>query len=112
PAKEEVQPPKQETSPEVKPEEAQKADSDGIYRTKTAKLTGPNVIGKIELPTPRKKSQPVASSTGAAADHKRKRKRKETPGGQNRPHTNTPGSGTPNTGGPNTGGAGHPSRGG
>ena len=71
------------------------------------------------MPSPRKKSQPVASSTGAAADHKRKRKRKETPGGQNRPHTNTPGSGAPQGthaggGAPNRGGAapGGPNRGG
>src|SRR5690606_21013653 len=56
-----------------------------------------------------------ASSTGSGTDHKRKRKRKESPAGQqNRPHTNTPGTGTPHTpnapgqhnrGGANTGGA-------
>src|SRR5690606_29198757 len=98
-----------------KAEEPKKDDPDGIFRTKTTRLTGPNVIGKIELPSPRKKSQPVASSTGSGTDHKRKRKRKESPAGQqNRPHTNTPGTGTPHTpnapgqhnrGGANTGGA-------
>jgi len=94
-----------------KPEDVKKEESDGIFRTKTTRLTGPNVVGKIELPTPRKKNQPVASSTGSGTDHKRKRKRKEAPSGQNRPHTNTPGTGTPHTpntgqphrGGPNTG---------
>src|SRR5690606_5734896 len=100
---------KAESKPEVKqPEEPKKDDRDGIFRTKTTRLTGPNVIGKIELPSPRKKSQPVASSTGSGTDHKRKRKRKEAPAGQqNRPHTNTPGTGIPHT--PNTPGQ-HPNR--
>jgi len=99
---------------EPKKEEPKKEESDGIFRTKTTRLTGPNVVGKIELPTPRKKSQPVASSTGAGTDHKRKRKRKETPAGQqNRPHHTNTGAGTPHTpaagqapnrGGANTGG--------
>jgi len=102
---------KTDLKPVEKPEEPKKGDPDGIFRTKTTRLTGPNVIGKIELPSPRKKSQPVASSTGSGTDHKRKRKRKESSTGQqNRPHTNTPGTtGTPHT--PNAPGQ-HPNRGG
>ena len=51
-----------------------------VVRAKASRLTGPNVVGKIDLPEPRK-SGPVASSSDAGADHKRKRKRKEFGGG-------------------------------
>lgn len=69
-----------------------------VIRAKAERLTGPNVIGRIELPvTPARRGQPVASSSSAAgADHKRKRKRKDNaPGqpGQNvQPGTQQPGS--------------------
>ena len=55
-----------------------------VIRAKAERLTGPNVIGKIELPaTPARRGQPVASSSSAAgADHKRKRKRKDNAPGQ------------------------------
>lgn len=50
-----------------------------VIRARAEHLSGPKVIGKIELPTTpqKRKDQPVASSSGAnsAADHKRKRKR-------------------------------------
>ncbi|MHB1177543.1 MAG: translation initiation factor IF-2 [Daejeonella sp.] len=48
-----------------------------VIRAKAERLTGPNVIGRIELPSaPARRGQPVASSSSAAgADHKRKRKR-------------------------------------
>ncbi len=55
------------------------------------RLTGPNVVGKIQLPVNEpKRNQPVASSSntnsGTAADHKRKRKRKDSQrGGNNQP---------------------------
>ena len=55
-----------------------------VIRAKAERLTGPNVIGRIELPVaaPRR-GQPVASSSAAAgADHKRKRKRKDNAPGQ------------------------------
>lgn len=79
--------------------------ADNVYRTKTVRLAGPHVVGKIELPSnTRKKSQPIASSTGAGTDHKRKRKRKEV---SNRGQQ--PGSGNPahRSGGPNKGGQHH-----
>ncbi|MES3019828.1 MAG: translation initiation factor IF-2 [Bacteroidota bacterium] len=55
-----------------------------VIRAKAERLTGPNVIGRIELPvTPARRGQPVASSSSAAgADHKRKRKRKDNAPGQ------------------------------
>jgi translation initiation factor IF-2 len=54
-----------------------------VIRAKAERLTGPNVIGKIQLPVNAPKRNPVASSsnTNSAADHKRKRKRKDHQGG-------------------------------
>jgi translation initiation factor IF-2 len=58
-----------------------------VIRAKAERLTGPNVVGKIQLPVNTPKRNPVASSsnTNNAADHKRKRKRKDHqgPGGHN-----------------------------
>jgi len=68
----------------VAPEES---SDDDVIRAKAQRLTGPNVIGKIDLSAqmPRKKDQPVASSSNVAGhDHKRKRKRKDSNEG-NRP---------------------------
>lgn len=48
-----------------------------VIRAKAQRLTGPNVIGKIQLPTTPERRNPVASSSNSQADHKRKRKRKE-----------------------------------
>ena len=57
-----------------KPEEVE------VIKARSVKLSGPNIIGKIVLPTtPERKSQPVASSN-ESAEAKRKRKRKKTPG--------------------------------
>ncbi|MFM6954529.1 MAG: translation initiation factor IF-2 [Sphingobacteriaceae bacterium] len=69
------------------------APVDEVVRARAGRLSGPNVVGKIELPQERKPN-PVASSN-AAADQKRKRKRKEFGG---------PGQG----GAPNTGGGNRP----
>jgi len=57
---------------------------DEVIRAKAERLSGPNVVGKIQLPVDAPKRNPVASSsnTNSAADHKRKRKRKDNqPGG-------------------------------
>jgi len=50
-----------------------------VIRAKAERLSGPNVVGKIQLPDAQKRN-PVASSsnTNSAADHKRKRKRKDS----------------------------------
>ncbi|GAA4784042.1 translation initiation factor IF-2 [Olivibacter ginsenosidimutans] len=71
---------KQPEAPIV-PEEPEKRSvpQNEVIRAKAEHLSGPKVIGKIELPSvpQRRKDQPIASSSGAnnAADHKRKRKR-------------------------------------
>ncbi|WP_017259736.1 translation initiation factor IF-2 [Pedobacter arcticus] len=85
-------------------------EDDDVIRAKAKQLTGPKVIGRIELPVNKKKDQPVASSSNPnTADNKRKRKRKPTVGtgvGTPRPagtpgapgsHTQRPGGGA-NTG--------------
>jgi translation initiation factor IF-2 len=59
----------------VKDEEAK---DDNIYRTNVTKLTGPTVLGRIELPTEQAKRKPVASSTMLEQDRNRKKKRKRT----------------------------------
>ncbi len=56
-------------------------EDDDVIRAKAKQLTGPKVIGRIELPVNKKKDQPVASSSNPnTADNKRKRKRKPTVG--------------------------------
>lgn len=51
---------------------------DETIRARAAKLTGTNVIGKVDLSAFEKKKQPVASSSGQQSDaNKRKRKRKD-----------------------------------
>ena len=51
-----------------------------VIRAKADRLTGPNVIGKIQLPDAAPKRNPVASSSNTgSADQKRKRKRKDNP---------------------------------
>ncbi len=72
-------------------EKAPISGTDDVIRAKAVRLTGPNVIGKIVLPTaPPRRGQPVASSSNVAgSDHKRKRKRKD-----NQPGQSTQGQGT------------------
>ncbi|WP_410221955.1 translation initiation factor IF-2 [Pedobacter sp.] len=73
---------KEEVKTPVKEEKAE----DEVIKARSVKLSGPNIIGKIELPTvPERRSQPVASSSDSEAA-KRKRKRKKTgPGGVHTP---------------------------
>ncbi len=69
---------------------------DEVIRAKAQKLTGPNIIGTIDLSqfAAKKKATPIASSSGNAADQsKKKRKRKEAPK-TNTPHINSPGTGS------------------
>ncbi|MFI5138101.1 MAG: translation initiation factor IF-2 [Sphingobacteriales bacterium] len=80
-----VEPEKVVETPVVEaPDEPQEPE---VIRAKAERLTGPNVVGKIQLPVNPPKRNPVASSsnTNNAADHKRKRKRKDHqgPGGHN-----------------------------
>ena len=101
--------PKPVESPVVKAEpvkdvvapKAEKPDEVEVIKARSVKLSGPNIIGKIVLPTtPERKSQPVASS-GDSNDAKRKRKRKKTPGG---PGQNQPAGGQQSPAGQQTGG--------
>jgi translation initiation factor IF-2 len=90
-------------------EEKKVNPADEVISAKAERLTGPKVIGKIELPTarPSHRDKPVASSSSATGnDQKRKRKRTNNTG------TPPQGGGThPNrTGGPNQGGGTHPNR--
>lgn len=82
--KEEIKPPAAVVPPAPKPV-AEQPEENEVIRAKAAKLTGPNVVGKIQLPVDSsRRNQPVASSSntaGNAADHKRKRKRKDHPQG-------------------------------
>ena len=73
----------EEPAPKEEPQAPIKQNE--VIRARAEHLSGPKVIGKIELPTPhqKRKDQPIASSSGAnnAADHKRKRKRNNALGG-------------------------------
>jgi len=79
---------KEEPAPvkaEEKPQEAEtpaEPQEPEVIRAKAERLTGPNVIGKIQLPVDAPKRNPVASSsnTNNTQDHKRKRKRKDHQG--------------------------------
>ncbi len=58
----------------------EEAGENEVVRARADRLSGPNIVGKITLPVeqPRRKDQPVASSSNIAGqDHKRKRKRKD-----------------------------------
>lgn len=68
PAKQE---PKQEPKKEVK-------ESDNFIKTEVQKLSGPNILGKIDLPEEKKpaKKKPVASSTDDKVSSPKRKKRK------------------------------------
>jgi translation initiation factor IF-2 len=78
-----VEAPVAETPPAVG-DNGDDAQEDEVIRANAERLTGPKIIGKIQLPVNAPKRNPVASSSntaGNAADHKRKRKRKDAQGG-------------------------------
>lgn len=77
---------KAEPVKEVVAPKADKPDEVEVIKARSVKLSGPNIIGKIVLPTtPERKSQPVASSADSN-DAKRKRKRKKAPGAPGQQH--------------------------
>jgi translation initiation factor IF-2 len=89
PVKAEEQPKPAEQPAAIKPEpvkeavepKIEKPEEVEVIKARSVKLSGPNIIGKIVLPTtPDRKSQPIASSNDSESA-KRKRKRKKTPGG-------------------------------
>lgn len=75
-------------TPEAKEPEKVSTPQNEVIRARAEHLSGPKVIGKIELPSApqKRKDQPIASSSGAnsMSDHKRKRKRNTLGGNQNR----------------------------
>jgi len=100
PVKEEVKPVEAKKPVVEEPPAVEEEPEDEVIRAKAQRLSGPNVIGKIQLPVNEpKRNQPVASSsnTNSAADHKRKRKRKDNQGGGNQQQgNNAPPQGTIN----------------
>jgi len=96
------EPPEAAQPEAVKQEEAAKqpeakepaAGSQDIIRARAQRLTGPNVVGRIDLTAHQAREKPVASSSSASGvashDHKRKRKRKDKAPGQ-RPGAGAPG---------------------
>ena len=57
------------------------------FSVRIEKLTGPNILGKIQLPTEQPKKKPVASSSDFEKNaEKRKRKRKDQKGGPGTPN--------------------------
>ncbi|MFC3196221.1 translation initiation factor IF-2 [Parapedobacter deserti] len=106
PAEREVaapQPPTPPPAPEVakpepqkqpEPKEGTPARQDDVIRARAQRLSGPNVVGRIDLTAHQPKEKPVASSSSSSGvsphDHKRKRKRKDKPVGQ-RPGVGAPG---------------------
>jgi len=69
-----VEPEKEETESGTADNDAKK--DEGVIQTKYEKLSGPTVIGKIDLPKKQaKKKKPVASSADSDTDSKKKRKR-------------------------------------
>ncbi len=85
-------------APVVAPTPPVQAADDEVIKARSVKLSGPNIIGKIVLPTtPDRRNQPVASSNDSEAA-KRKRKRKKAPGGNNPAPGQQQGQGQPNQG--------------
>lgn len=88
-----------------------KKPEDDVIRARSETLSGPKVVGRIELPSPRP-NRPVASSSNAAGASTDRRKRRRTTNKQgNTPVNPNAGAGTAARG-PRTAGAGGPNQGG
>lgn len=79
PKVEEITPVISETKEPSTEEELPADDNVEIFRTEREKLSGPTILGKIDLPVDPPKKKPVASSLGSPVDRdNRKKKRKRT----------------------------------
>ncbi|HEY0769132.1 MAG TPA: translation initiation factor IF-2 N-terminal domain-containing protein, partial [Sphingobacteriaceae bacterium] len=107
PPVEQPEPKAEKPAPEAEPTE-EEAPSNEVVRAKAERLSGPNVIGKIELPAQPRRTQPVASSSNVGSDHKRKRKRKDGPHGQTGTGSSGPATGGGYQGTKPTGAVGQP----
>ncbi|WP_104382658.1 translation initiation factor IF-2 [Sphingobacterium sp. HMA12] len=79
-------------TPKVEPV---KKEGDDIISARAERLTGPKVIGKIELPSARPSHKPVASSSNAGNNNEKRKRKRTNPngpvspnGGQGQGHNN------------------------
>lgn len=66
-----------ETTPETTLPPAEEEQQKDVFRTEREKLTGPTILGKIQLPVDPPKKKPVATSSPDIDDRRKKRKRKD-----------------------------------
>ncbi|MNK48549.1 Translation initiation factor IF-2 [compost metagenome] len=81
---------KEETAPKAVPVtpivEPVKKQGDEIISARAERLTGPKVIGKIELPTARPSHKPVASSSNAGNNNEKRKRKRTNPNGPVNPN--------------------------
>ncbi|VTR54387.1 translation initiation factor IF-2 [Sphingobacterium thalpophilum] len=83
--------------------EPEKKDEDDIISARAERLTGPKVIGKIELPSARPSHKPVASSSNAGNNNEKRKRKRTNPNGPVNPNA---GQGGHQNRGPRDGNAG------
>ncbi|WP_286848098.1 MULTISPECIES: translation initiation factor IF-2 [Sphingobacterium] len=81
---------KEETAPKAVPVtpivEPVKKQGDEIISARAERLTGPKVIGKIELPSARPSHKPVASSSNAGNNNEKRKRKRTNPNGPVNPN--------------------------
>ncbi|UQA73712.1 translation initiation factor IF-2 [Sphingobacterium siyangense] len=81
---------KEETAPKAVPvtpiAEPVKKQGDEIISARAERLTGPKVIGKIELPSARPSHKPVASSSNAGNNNEKRKRKRTNPNGPVNPN--------------------------
>ncbi|WP_293885070.1 MULTISPECIES: translation initiation factor IF-2 [unclassified Sphingobacterium] len=81
---------KEETAPKAVPVtpivEPVKKQGDDIFSARAERLTGPKVVGKIELPTARPSHKPVASSSNAGNNNEKRKRKRTNPNGPVNPN--------------------------
>lgn len=70
-------------TPKVEPV---KKEGDDIISARAERLTGPKVIGKIELPSARPSHKPVASSSNAGNNNEKRKRKRTNPNGPVNPN--------------------------
>jgi translation initiation factor IF-2 len=63
-----------------------KKQGDEIISARAERLTGPKVIGKIELPSARPSHKPVASSSNAGNNNEKRKRKRTNPNGPVNPN--------------------------
>ncbi|MGJ1228612.1 translation initiation factor IF-2 [Sphingobacterium siyangense] len=81
---------KEETAPKAVPVtpivEPVKKQGDEVISARAERLTGPKVIGKIELPSARPSHKPVASSSNAGNNNEKRKRKRTNPNGPVNPN--------------------------